>query len=399
MKRNLSLWLGLLAFAVSPAFPQAAVNMGKIHGHVTSPTGNAYAIGTVSLSNDGGHTLKYTFPVDASGNYSGEAQAGTYALIFRLPSTAPGQMVDQVESVKILTGQDTAQDIDMSRKEFIDSLPEETKKQLEELKKKNADAMKTNQVIKNINADILVVLQDFKDAAAAKQAAATALGAGAARADLDAKEAEIKAAKFGEAETLMLKDSALKPDASVLWAQLGQAQMGLKKYDEAEASFKKVLELEAVSKKPSLANQGAANSGLGEINARAGKVPEAQAFYDTAAKVDPTKAAFYLTNEAVIWSQMGNGDAQNAAADGAIAADPAKAMAYYLKGQALVQKATVDATSGKMVLPPGCAEAYQKYLQLDPTGPFAGDVKGILDQAANMKIDTNYKAPKQGKNK
>ena len=63
MKRNLSLWLGLLAFAVSPAFPQAAVNMGKIHGHVTSPTGNAYAIGTVSLSNDGGHTLKYTFPV------------------------------------------------------------------------------------------------------------------------------------------------------------------------------------------------------------------------------------------------------------------------------------------------------------------------------------------------
>ena len=320
-------------------------------------------------------------------------------MIFRLPSTAPGQMVDQVESVKILTGQDTAQDIDMSRKEFIDSLPEETKKQLEELKKKNADAMKTNQVIKNINADILVVLQDFKDAAAAKQAAATALGAGAARADLDAKEAEIKAAKFGEAETLMLKDSALKPDASVLWAQLGQAQMGLKKYDEAEASFKKVLELEAVSKKPSLANQGAANSGLGEINARAGKVPEAQAFYDTAAKVDPTKAAFYLTNEAVILVADGQWRRAECRGRRRHRGRSSKGHGLLPQGPGPFQKATVDATSGKMVLPPGCAEAYQKYLQLDPTGPFAGDVKGILDQAANMKIDTNYKAPKQGKNK
>jgi tetratricopeptide (TPR) repeat protein len=174
--------------------------------------------------------------------------------------------------------------------------------------------------------------------------------------------------------------------------------MRLKKFDDAETAFKKVLELEAVSKKPNPTTQGAANAGLGEIYARAGKVPEAQAAYDAAAKIDPPKANFYLTNEAVIWTQVGNGDAQNAAADAAITADPTAAFAYYLKGQALIQKATVDA-SGKMVLPPGCAEAYQKYLQLAPTGPYAGDVKGILDQAANMKVDTNYKAPKQGKNK
>jgi len=399
MKRNISLWLGLLAFAMLPAFAQVAVITGKIHGHVTSPTGTPYSIGTVNLSADGGHTLKYTFPLNAAGNYTGEAQVGTYTLLFRLPDTAPGQMVDQVESVHILAGQDTLQDVDMSRKEFIDSLPEETRKQLEEVKKKNADAMKTNQLIKNLNADIMIVLQDFKDAGAAKQAAITALGASASHADLLAKEEEIKTAKYSEAEALMLKDTTLKPDASVLWAQLGQSQMGLKKYDDAEGSFKKVLELEAVSKKPSPANQGAANAGLGEIYARAGKVPEAQAAYDAAAKADPTKGSFYFTNESVIWSQIGNGDAQNAAADEAIAADPTKSMAYYLKGQALIQKATVDSASGKMILPPGCAEAYQKYLQLDPTGPYAGDVKGILDQATNMKIDTNYKAPKQGKNK
>jgi len=242
------------------------------------------------------------------------------------------------------------------------------------------------------------VLQDFKDAEGAKAAAAASLGAGAAKADLDAKEEEIKTAKYGEAEGLMQKDVALKPDASVLFAQLGQAQMGLKKYDDAEVSYKKVLELEATAKKPNPSTQGAANAGLGEIYARAGKVPEATAAYDAAAKVDPTKAAFYLRNEAVIWSQVGNGAAQGAAADEAIAADPTQPLPYYLKGQALIQNATVDNATGKMVLPAGCAEAYQKYLDLAPTGPYANDVKGILAQA-NQKIDTSYKAPKQGKNK
>ena len=78
------------------------------------------------------------------------------------------------------------------------------------------------------------------------------------------------------------------------------------------------------------------------------------------------------------------------------AADPAQPLPYYLKGQGLIQKATVDPATGKMILPPGCAEAYAKYLQLAPTGPYAGDVKGILDQA-NQKVDTSYKAPKPAK--
>ena len=38
-------------------------------------------------------------------------------------------------------------------------------------------------------------------------------------------------------------------------------------------------------------------------------------------------------------------------------------------------------------------DAYQMYLQLAPTGPYANDVKGILQQAG-QKIDTSYKAPK-----
>ena len=165
--------------------------------------------------------------------------------------------------------------------------------------------------------------------------------------NIDAKEAEIKTAKYTEIETLMLKDTAVKPDVSALWAQLGQAQLGLArlapvderpaKYAQAEATYKKVLEVEAASKKPNPQAQGAANSGLGEIYARTGKVPEANAAFDAAAKINPPQAVIYLKNEAVIFFQMGNAEAQVAAADEAIKIDPKNPILYYLKGQGLLQ--------------------------------------------------------------
>jgi tetratricopeptide (TPR) repeat protein len=247
--------------------------------------------------------------------------------------------------------------------------------------------MKANEVIKNLNADLRVVTQDIKDADTANATATQQLGASASKADIDAKANEIKTAKYNEIETMMTKDTQAKPDASILWAQLGQAQVGLKKYDQAEISYKKVLELESTSKKPNPAVQGLAQSGLGEIYARTGKIPEANEAYDAAAKINPTQAGFYLKNEAVIFFQSNQPDAQVAAADKAIAADPNAAILYYLKGNGLVQKTT-------MVPPPGCLDAYQKYLQLAPDGPYAGEVKGIL-ASFDQKIDTSYKAGKK----
>ena len=258
--------------------------------------------------------------------------------------------------------------------------------------------MKANEVIKNLNADLRIVTQDVKDADAAHDGAVQVLGPTASRPDLDAKEAEIKTAKYTEIETLMLRDTAAKPDASILWAQLGLAQVGLKKYDDAITTYKKVLDLESTSKKPNPQVQGLAESGLGEIYARQGKVQDANAAYDAAAKANPTQAAFYLKNEAVIFFQMNNGDAQVAVANEAIAADPNQPLLYYLKGQGLIQKATLDPKTQKIVAPPGCLEAYQKYLQLAPDGPYAAEVKGII-AGFDQKLDNSYKAPTPNKKK
>jgi len=408
MKRTISLLTGLLAFALLPALAQTPAPTGptgKIHGHVTNPTGAPQSGGTVSLLSVGlasGPGLsaksseKASAEVDANGDYKIETTPGFYTLVYRTPGMTPDKLADKVDKVTVTANQDVVQDIDMSRKEYIDALPPEQKKQLEDLKAKNSVALKANEVIKNLNADLKTVTQDIKDADNASATAAQTLGTSASKADLDAKVAEIKTAKYTEVETLMLKDTAAKPDASILWAQLGQAQAGLKKYDDATVTFKKTLDLENASKKPNPAIQGLAESGLGEIYARTGKIQDANDAYDAAAKINPTQAGFYLKNEAVIFFQTNQADAQVAAADKAIAVTPDQALLYYLKGNGLVQKTTMDDKTHKLVAPPGCMEAYQKYLQLAPDGPYATEVKGIL-AGFNQTIDNTYKADKPKK--
>lgn len=401
MKRNLSLWLampalaGLLVFALPSAGAQTPAATGKVHGHVTNPTGQPQASGSVSLSTDGGHTLKFTFPVDSNGDYKGEAAPGTYTAVYRAPDTPEGKMVDDLPNVKVVAGQDVEADLDMSRQAYIDKMPEDQRKQLEDLKKQNAAALSANAVIKHLNADLGVVGQDKKDVDAAPQAAQQQLGASAQKADVDAKVAEIRAAKYADIESLMSKDVQSMPTEALLWENLGYAQAGEKKYDDAITSFKKAIDLETASKKPRLEVIGVAQAGLGEVYARTGKVPEAEAAYDAAAKADPTRAGLHLRNEAVIFFQEHNTSAQVEAAEAAIKVDPNDAILYYIKGQGLIQNATIDPKTNRIVLPDDCTAAYQKYLDLDPHGQFADEVAGILQQAG-QKINSSYKAPKGG---
>ena len=396
MKRTLILALGLLGFALAPAMAQQASPMGKIHGRVINPVGSPQGNGTVGLSTGPGED-KYTFPVNADGEYAGQAAPGTYNVVYRDPTTPKDKVVDQAENVKIEAGQDIVQDFDMSRAEYIKKMTPEQQKQLEELKKKNASALASNTLTKRLNTDLGAVAQDIKDADGAQAAATQELGAGATKQAVDAKVSEIKTAKYTDVETLMTKDTVdagTRTDVSILYARLGQAKMNLKKYDEAEAAYKKALDMESASKKANPEVQGLAQSGLGEVYARTGKVDQAAAAYDAAAQANPKAAAVYLKNQTVIYYQTGNPAAQVAAADKAIAADPSNALLYYLKGQGLVGNATVDPKTNKIVLPPGCAEAYQKYLELAPNGQYAADAKSILD-SAGQKIESSYKAGKK----
>jgi tetratricopeptide (TPR) repeat protein len=247
----------------------------------------------------------------------------------------------------------------------------------------------------------------------------TKKGAEDINAALIAARTATKEKRYADSEALMLKVTQSNPDLIAPWVELGLAQLGLKKYPEAENSFKIGLGLDPDSvtrdhgadfyapadakgvvaptatrnsrntegdivtsgqkRTPDLL--GTSYASLGEIYIREGKVAEGETAFDTAVKSNPAEAALYLRNETIFFFQVGNGDAQLRAAEKAIAVDPGRAILYYFKGQALVSKATVDPKTQKIVLPPGCAEAYQKYLQLEPNGQFSADAKGILATA------------------
>jgi tetratricopeptide (TPR) repeat protein len=352
---------------VAPAAVPAAgaqETPGSIHGHVQEPVGIPMGDGIITLAAVGDKVAKYTFKTDANGDYKGAGIApGSYSVLLRQPDTPPDKVVDEVMEVKIAAGADAPVDFDLTRADYIAKLPPDQRKAVEDVRAKNAAAMKENSVIKNLNANLVKARDDNK------------------------------AKNYTEAESLMSQATQAKPDAPVLWLELGVAQSGLKKYDDAATSLKKAIELDAASKKPNPEIQGAAGNALGEVYATQKKSADSQAAYEAAAKVNPTQAGMYYQNETIVLSRLGDGDATVAAADKAIATDPTKPIPYYLKGQALINKATVDPKTQKIVAPPGCAEAYQKYLELAPDGQFANDAKAVLAEMGQT-VKSSYKAKK-----
>ena len=133
MRSKLSLWLALVALFLIPALAGAQDTTAKIHGHVQDPANAPIANSQVILSTDG-KTALYTFTTDANGDYKGEGiKAGSYYVTL---FASPGKAVDRFDNVKFSAGTDTPQDFDLSRAEYVNKLPPEQRKALEEAKAK-----------------------------------------------------------------------------------------------------------------------------------------------------------------------------------------------------------------------------------------------------------------------
>ncbi len=367
-----TLWM--LALLTTAKFGMAATP-AKIHGHVQDPLGAPVMNAKVLLTDDS-NAVKYTFVTDANGDYTGDGIASaTYdvqlqkvpdaanASVPKPQSTPAGTLhniIDQQKGIHFAEGADVLVDFDMTREAYINKLPPEMRKALDAARAKNADISKENLQIKNLNN---LITQ-----------------ARAARA----------ANNFDQALALNQQAVQINPKAGLLWYELGASQSGLKKYDDAIASYKKSIDLLQAEAKPKPELIAASYNDLGATYAKAGKSTEAVAAFESAIKEQPTQAAMYYGNEAAVLYQAGLGDAAGAAADKAIAADPTKPVPYFVKGWSLVQKATVDPKTQKIVLPPGCADAYRKFLELAPDSPLAADAKSILESAGES-VHSSYK--------
>ncbi|MDR3752313.1 MAG: carboxypeptidase regulatory-like domain-containing protein [Terracidiphilus sp.] len=428
--------IGLVALVLATAHPQDPTppqqpdqqsdpdegrDIGWIYGIVTSPTGAPMHGGTVSLSTDGGITLRYNITVSPKGDYTGRVPLGEYTLVYRAPGAPEGKVTDLIHSVVIYPGKGIEQNVDMTRQEYYDRLSPEDQEKLRQMKESNDSAAATNKLIASINADIETANRDFADAANARATAIQTLGSTASAYDVDSQAADIRFAKYTEIESLMSKATAEIPNEAELWIDLGRAQVGLKNYLDAETSFKKALDLisqaantttqasnsdpQAASPSPQATNPdpqliAAANAGLGEVYARTRMVDEANASVAAAVKADPAHAAMYLRNLAVIFFQEKNILAQIDAADDAIKANPKDAFLYFVKAQGLAVNAPIDPATNKIKLSPECLVAFREYLGLAPGGEYAAQVTTILENAdpenaspATTETSTNPASP------
>jgi tetratricopeptide (TPR) repeat protein len=224
----------------------------------------------------------------------------------------------------------------------------------------------------------------------------------AARAASEAKDYDTAIATLNDANQI---DATRDP----IWYELGNAYLSSaakqtdpaekqKRYELAGADYQKAIDLRGASeqaqKDPDNNKKLAAYyNNLAQAYSKSNKIDEAVADYTKAAQLDPPGAASYYFNVGAVYTNMGKADDAIAAFDKTIAADPTKAIAYYWKGINLIAKETIG-KDGKAVAPAGTAEAFQKYLELDPSGPYAQPAKDML-ASIGASIETGFGTKKK----
>ncbi|MBM3773950.1 MAG: hypothetical protein FJW37_02190, partial [Acidobacteria bacterium] len=205
------------------------------------------------------------------------------------------------------------------------------------------------------------------------------------------KEA-LGAKQFDAAVAAFTRASEMDPKQHVVWAQLAEASVGLagaKTGAEQDAAMAKGLD--AYVKALELRDDAAIRNNYALALARARKFPEAHAELGKAATLDPTNAGRYFYNLGALLINSGQIESAGEAFKKAIETDPNYADAQYQYGVYLMSKATIT-PDGRVTPLPGTQEAFEKYLQLKPDGPFAESAKGMLASMA-AGVETTFVNP------
>jgi tetratricopeptide (TPR) repeat protein len=226
---------------------------------------------------------------------------------------------------------------------------------------------------------------------------------------LAAAKAAVDAGDYETAITNLNEANQIDATRDLIWFKLGDAyRMSApkqtdpaekqKRLDAAVEAYQKAVQLKQAAtndKDPNAnVNLAAYYNNLAEAYAKAGKTDDALKTYTQAAQADPTHAGQYYFNTGAVLTNAGKVDDAIAAFDKVIAADPNRADAYYWKGVNMIGKATLQ--GDKMVAPAGTAEAFQKYLDLQPTGTYADAAKQML-ASIGATVETGFGKKKPAK--
>ena len=376
MKRRLvmvMLVMAVAALCVAPVFAQAT---GTVKGVCKDLEGKPIVGANLEWFNtDNGR--KYNLKTNNKGEYfSLGIEPGKY----KITLTQEGKQLDQVSGFPVGADEATL-DFDLKKSQAqVAQQKGISAEQLKQMQEQQTKAAKETNTVKALNEKLQVANQ------------------------------AMQTGDFDTAVTTLNEATQMDPTRDLLWARLGDAYLSsapkqtdttekARRYGEAVTDYQKAIELkkksmEATPRPDDAKNLAAYYNNLGQAEAKTGQLDESVKAYDQAAQLNPPGASQYYYNQGAVLTNNGKVDEANAAFDKSIAADPSKADAYYQKGVNLINKATTDPKTGKVIPAPGTEEALNKYLELQPTGPFAEGAKGML-QYIGSSIETSYGAKKK----
>ncbi len=375
MKKHLAIFTFTMLFLAFAAHPVAAQSGGTVKGVCKDVQGNPIPDAIVVWNNqDNGQ--KYTLKTNKKGEfYSLGVSTGKYKIVLyrNADDQKANKALDSVSNFQVTLDENTL-DFDLKQEAEKQAkgeglTPEQVKErqQLEEKQKKETFT------IKSLNDKLT--------------AAKTAADAG----DYDTAIKTLEDA------------NQLDPSHDLIWFKLADYYRlsAAKQTDNAEKdkrlgsaidNYQKAIELKKAAppdKDPTVTAKalGSYYNNMAEAYAKSGKVDDAVKTYALAAETDPPGAAQYYFNTGAVLTNAGRADDALAAFDKCITADPTRAEAYYQKGVNLLGKATIQ--GDKTVAVPGTVEAFQKYLELAPTGPNAQSAKDLLASIGSP-VETSY---------
>jgi tetratricopeptide (TPR) repeat protein len=342
------------ALCVPPAWTQATAT---VKGVAKDQQGNPIAGATVEFANQE-TGQKYNIKTNKKGEYF---SLGVAPGKYKVSLVNNGQVLFYFNGVAItLANEENEVNFDL-QKEAASAKQRGQQQMSPEQKAQMEKAQKENATVKQLNE---------------KLATATQL---------------TQAGNFDQAIAVLKEATQIDPSRDLLWFKLGETYRAAapkqtdpaqksQMYNEAITAYQKALQLKPTS--------GAYLNNLGDAQAKAGKTDDAIKTFNQAAQSDPPNAAQYYFNLGAVLTNSGKVDDAIQAFDKVIATDPNKADAYYWKGVNMLGKAKTDA-SCKMTAPDVTSEAFNKYLQLPPSGPYADAAKQMLASIGSS-VQTSY---------
>jgi Flp pilus assembly protein TadD len=373
---------GLVALAgLMMITPRAmAQTMGSLSGEVRDVSGKPFPDVTVIAKNDETGTT-YTLKTDRSGRYvQNGVRPGIYTIKIQVKDKEGKVGFEYETNARVTAGEEAKADVN-----FKDVMAKQSAAQLEERNKIEEQNKKVEGMKGHFDAG-MAVMNDAKT----EKEAMMKLPADQRPPEKEKLDA-LYAKAIGEFDESLKSAPEKDPNLHLILYNQGVAYDQAGNADQAIAKLQKAVEL-----KPT---QAAYYNSLGNVLARAGKIPEAQAAYEKSAQLDPANAAMAWMNLGIVLTNANRLKEAVEPLKKASELDPKRAQIWYLLGAAMVAAMDFKKEGDNYVpvLLPGTVEAYQKCIDLDPNGSFGAQAKVGLEQlqAMGLGISTKVKATKK----